>query len=115
MCIEKWTEVEVILFREIIQAEKDTYSIFSRNKVIIITIIMGYKCQAGLLRVRFSGREEKRELTGEHDQSTLYVYEDSIMKFTKYCFKGRKRKRVRDYNRWGESSKLFYKFMVTSQ
>jgi hypothetical protein len=33
------------------------------------------------------GREEEKVMGGEYDQSTLYMYESSIMKPTKNCFK----------------------------
>jgi hypothetical protein len=62
------------------------------NPKIILILTMRHE------RLMSGGRGKERVLADEHDQSTLYIYEDSVMKPTKYCLKreirGRRVKKV---------------------
>jgi hypothetical protein len=73
----RWIELEIIMLREISQAQKTKCHKFSlicgsRSKILIIIIVMGYECIQGLPEGK-CGRKE-RILKGAEDGSILCIY-----------------------------------------
>jgi hypothetical protein len=98
---EKWIELEIIMLSEIRESQEPniTYSpsfVEPRPKMMMMMrmIIMGHEYERVMVW-GINGRGAKQSILSIHYMyAYIFIYEDSIMKPTKHCFKRREKMEI---------------------